>query len=236
MVQESNPHLMDILYPSNKLITNKKMNQTINLNEWKTKKQIMKQMRISTSLYKIRLNELKSSIEYSGLTKTLKIVNNPFSTKKTTKRITHESVVERFFSKRRVKPSEKDKLKKWSLRQKWDFFCHIVPPAIKENELIEKSQFFSKRIKDLYGKKAKVFFCIEDNPNDLDKGWVHAHILVRSKKLTIEKLKKEIELIFTYNFERRIQVERYDREKWGDRGVRYCHKDEKVRVFKGLAA
>ena len=208
------------------------MNQTINLNEWKTKKQILKQMRISISLYKLRLNELKSSIEYSGLTKTLKIVNNPFSAKKTTKRITHESVLERFFSKRRVKSSETDKLKKWSLKQNWDFFCHIVPPAITENELIEKSRFFSKRIKDLYGKKAKVLFCIEDNPNDLNNGWVHAHILVRSKKLTTEKLKNEIELIFTYNFERRIQVERYDREKWGDRGVRYCHKDPNERIYR----
>jgi hypothetical protein len=47
----------------------------------------MKQMRVSTSLYKIRLNELKSSSEYSGLTKTLKIDDNPFSAKKTTKRM-----------------------------------------------------------------------------------------------------------------------------------------------------
>jgi hypothetical protein len=229
-------HPMDILYPSNKLITNKKMNQTINLNQWKTKKQIMKQMRISTSTYKTRLNELKSSSEYSGLTKTLKIDNNPFSAKKTTKRITHESVVERFFSKRRVKSSEKDKLKKWSLKQKWDFFCHIIPPAIKENELIEKSRFLEKRLKGFYGRRTKIFFCIEDNPKDLDRGWVHTHILVKNKRLNIERLKEEIELIFTYNFERRIQVERYDRKKWGDRGIRYCHKDGKERLFKGRAA
>ena len=136
------------------------MNQTINLNQWKTKKQIMKQMRISTSTYKTRLNELKSSSEYSGLTKTLKIENNPFSTKKTTKRIIHESIVERFFSKRRVKSSEKDKLKKWSLKQKWDFFCHIVPPAINEHELIEKSRFLEKRLKRFYGRKTKIFFWI----------------------------------------------------------------------------
>jgi hypothetical protein len=212
------------------------MNEIINLNEWRTKRQIIKQMRISNSLYKLRLNELKSSSEYSALTKTLKIENNHFSTKKTTKRITHESVVERFFSKRRVKPSEKDKLKKWSLRQKWDFFAHIVPPAIKEKELIEKSHFFSSRLKEIYGKRTKVFFCIEDNPSDLTDGWVHAHFLVKSKKLTIEKLKKEIGLIFSYNYERRIQVERYDRKKWGDRGVRYCHKDKKERVFKGSKA
>jgi hypothetical protein len=81
------------------------MNQTINLSEWRTKKQICKQMRISTSLYKLRLNELKSSSEYSALTQTLKIENNHFSKKKTTKRITHTSVVERFFSKRRNKPT-----------------------------------------------------------------------------------------------------------------------------------
>ena len=212
------------------------MKETINLNQWRTKRQIIKRMRISNSLYKLRLNELKSSSEHSGLTKTLKIENNPFSTKKTTKRITHESVVERFFSKRRVKPSEKDKLKKWSLKQNWDFFAHIVPPAINEKELIEKSRFLEQRLKKLYGRKTKIFFCIEDNPNDLGKGWVHAHILVKNKKLTVAKLKEEMELIFTYNYERRIEVERYDKEKWGDRGVSYCHKDHKERFFRGLKA
>jgi hypothetical protein len=196
----------------------------------------MKQMRISTSLYKIRLNELKSSSEYSALTKTLKIENNPFSAKKTTKRITHESIVERFFSKRRIKSSEKEKLKNWSLKQRWDFFAHIVPPAIKEKELIEKSRFLEQRLKEIYGRRTRIFFSIEDNPNDLSKGWVHAHILVKNKKLTVAKLKEEIELIFTYNYERRIQVERYDKEKWGDRGVSYCHKDKKERFFKGLKA
>jgi len=211
------------------------MNQTVNLSEWRTKKQICKQLRISNSLYKIRLNELKSSSEYSALTKTLKIENNPFSKKKTTKRITHSSVVERFFSKRRVKLSEKEKLKNWSLKQNWDYFAHIVPPAIKEKELIEKSRFFSKRLKELYGKRTKIFFCIEDNPTDLQRGWVHAHILIKGKGLSIQKLEREIELIFTYNFERRILVERYDKEKWGNRGVNYLHKDKKERFFKNAA-
>ena len=59
---------------------------------------------------------------------------------------------------------------------------------------------------------------------------------MKNKKLTVAKLKEEMELIFTYNYERRIEVERYDKEKWGDRGVSYCHKDHKERFFRGLKA
>jgi hypothetical protein len=201
------------------------MNQKINLSEWRTKEQICKSMGIGISTYKNRLNKLKNSPEFSGMTMCLSIDGK-------LKGITKSSVINRFFARKRMKMSEKDKLKKWSLKQNWHFFAHIVPPAIKEKELIEKSYFFSSRLKELYGKRTKVLFCIEDNPNDLGKGWVHAHILVKNKKLTVAKLKEEIELIFTYNYERRIEVERYDKEKWGDRGVSYCHKDHKERFFR----
>ena len=116
------------------------MRETINLTEWKAKKEICELFQISVSLYKLRLNELKSSSEYSGYTKTLNIDSNPNSKKKTTKRFIHESVLDRFFSRRRVRLNDTDKTKKWSLNQKWDYFCHIVPEAINEIELKEKVQ------------------------------------------------------------------------------------------------
>jgi hypothetical protein len=207
------------------------MKETINLTEWKTKKQICSLFQISVSLYKLRLNELKSSSEYSCYTKTLNIDSHPNSKKKTTKRFIHESVLERFFSRRRVKQTKVKKLKKWSLNQKWDYFCHIVPEAINERELKEKVKFFGKKLLEL-GKSCKMFFCLEDNPNDREKGWVHTHILIKNPKLTINSLNNLIQETLTQDEDRRILVERYDRETFGARGVEYLHKDQYQRFFR----
>jgi hypothetical protein len=207
------------------------MKETINLTEWKTKKQICNLFQISISLYKIRLNELKSSLEYSGCTKTLKIDSKPNSNKKTTKRFIHESVLDKFFSRRRVRLNDTDKTKKWSLNQKWDYFCHIVPEAIHERELKEKVKFFGKKLQEL-GKSCKMFFCIEDNPNDREKGWVHTHILIKNPKLSINTLNNLIKETLTHDEERRILVERYDSEHFGTRGIEYLHKDQYQRFFR----
>jgi hypothetical protein len=200
------------------------------IDNWKTKSQILSEEGISLSLYKMRLNELKLSPQYSALTKTDKIQNNPLSARKTTKRLVHHSVVKLFFSRRRLTFSKKDKTKKWALSKKWDYRVHIMPPNIFEDELIQKVLFFEERLKASYGRHSRVFFCVEDNPDG--RGWVHTHLLVKCPKISIKTLKEEVELVFTYNYEWRVRVDKYDSEKWGESGVKYLLKDKKERYFR----
>jgi hypothetical protein len=127
--------------------------------------------------------------------------------------------------------NDTDKTKKWSLNQKWDYFCHIVPEAINERELKEKIKFFGKKLQEL-GKSCTTFFCLEDNPNDREKGWVHTHILIKNPKLSINKLNNLIKETLTHDEERRILVERYDSENFGTRGIEYLHKDHYQRFFR----
>jgi hypothetical protein len=73
------------------------------LEDYLTKRQILKQFRISPSLYKLRLKELKSHQEYCPLTQVVLLEISPFNTRKTPTRIIHKSLLEQFFTRKRSK-------------------------------------------------------------------------------------------------------------------------------------
>ena len=54
------------------------MNKKTYLSDWLTKNEITEQEGISLTLYKTRLNELKTSPQYSAYTKTIKVENNTY--------------------------------------------------------------------------------------------------------------------------------------------------------------
>jgi hypothetical protein len=77
------------------------MEKNLTKENYLTKKQILKKFRISPSLYKLRLKELKSHQEYCTLTKVVLLEISPFNARKTPTRIIHESLLELFFTRKR---------------------------------------------------------------------------------------------------------------------------------------
>lgn len=103
----------------------------------------------------------------------------------------------------------------------WDFVGNIVPSKSNKNEIIEKMKFVFDQIK-WFDNKVVLFFNLEKNTKDR---FYHCHFLIKSD-LNKKKIYELLHLICDdkCDRQRRIDLKRYDFEKYQFRGSFYSNK------------
>jgi hypothetical protein len=181
--------------------------------EWYDKKDVLSIFHITTRTYFRKLKQMSPHIR----TKKMK---NPKG--RDTTLIYYKDLLDCFEYQRKPKGlSNPESLRKYVGSCRWDFMGNIVPGKSLVYELISKMYFLYDNLKKL-DKSTVVFFNIEKNTED---DFFHSHFLIRSS-LKNKEIKELLFLICEneLNGEKRIDLKKYDFEKYQFRGSLYSDK------------
>ncbi len=181
--------------------------------EWYDKKDVLAIFPITERTYFRRLKQKSSQVR----TKKLK---NPKG--RDTTLIYYKDLLDCFEYQRRPKGlSKPESLRKYVGSSRWDFIGNIVPCKSSVYEIISKMNFLYDNLRKL-DKSTVVFYNIEKNTKD---DFYHSHFLI-SSSLKKKEIKELLFLICENELigEKRIDLKKYDFEKYQFRGSLYSDK------------
>jgi len=144
------------------------------------KHQIIEITGISTSLYKQHLRQIKSSPRFSGFTYLKKVEYPNLNRKYQNVRYFRSSILDYFFHLK-IKPRDKNddkKYRSYSKTLKVDYTITLTPQMNKEDN-IRITEIIKNDLFETYGKNLTTYeYNVEYDPNNINKGYYHTHLLL----------------------------------------------------------